>query len=63
MTLVRRCFGSILLVSAVLALFACSPEVGSEAWCEDMREKPKKEWTATEAADYTKYCVFKMEKK
>jgi len=25
---------------------------------EDMKEKPKKDWTASEAADYTKHCVF-----
>ncbi len=45
-----------------LALFtmlgACSPEVGSEAWCKDMEEKPKGEWASNEAADYAKHCLF-----
>lgn len=39
-------------------LTGCSPEVGSEAWCEDMKEKPKGEWTSNEAADYAKHCLF-----
>ena len=50
-------------VFTTLSLFAllagCSPEVGSEAWCKKMDEKPKGEWTANEAADYAKHCVFK----
>ncbi|GAA4649445.1 hypothetical protein GCM10023116_17190 [Kistimonas scapharcae] len=38
---------------------ACSPEVGSEAWCNGLQEKPKGDWTANEATDYAKHCVFK----
>lgn len=49
-------------VTATLALLsllgACAPEVGSEEWCADMKQKPKGEWTANEAADYAKHCVF-----
>jgi hypothetical protein len=40
-------------------LIGCTPEVGSDDWCEDMKDKPKKEWTASEAADYAKHCIFK----
>ena len=36
----------------------CEPEVGSEAWCKAMQEKPKGDWTANEAAEYTKSCLF-----
>ena len=43
----------------VLVLTACAPEVGSDAWCEDMAEKPKGDWTANEAAEFAKSCVFK----
>lgn len=43
----------------LLGLTSCSPEVGSEGWCEQMKEKPKGDWTASEAADYAKYCIFK----
>ena len=39
-------------------LTACAPEVGSEEWCADMKRKSKGEWTANEAADYAKHCVF-----
>lgn len=38
---------------------ACSPEVGSEKWCKNLKEKPKSEWTAQEAKDYAKHCLFK----
>jgi hypothetical protein len=40
-------------------LSACSPKVGSEKWCEKLKEKPKGEWTVNEAKDYAKHCVFK----
>ena len=52
----------ILLVSALgflALLFGCSPEVGSEQWCSDMKEKSKADWTANEAADFAKHCVLK----
>lgn len=48
-----------LLLSLIFTLPACSPEVGSEAWCEDMVEKPKRDWTVNEAAEFAKSCVFK----
>ncbi|WP_038012998.1 DUF3012 domain-containing protein [Terasakiella pusilla] len=41
-----------------LALSACSPEVGSKEWCADMKEKPKGDWSANEATDFAKHCVF-----
>lgn len=37
---------------------ACSPEVGSERWCANLKGKPKGDWTATEAKDYLKHCVI-----
>ena len=40
-------------------LIGCAPELGSEAWCDDMAEKPKGDWTADEAAEFAKNCVFK----
>jgi len=43
----------------LFSLNACTPEVGSEDWCEQMKEKPKADWTSNEAVDYTKHCVFK----
>lgn len=47
-----------LLGSFTLLATACSPEIGSDAWCEQLKEKAKGEWTATEAKDFTKHCIF-----
>ena len=38
---------------------ACSPKVGSEAWCEKMKETPRGDWTVNDAAEFAKHCVFK----
>jgi hypothetical protein len=43
---------------ALLALTACSPDVGSEEWCEDLKEKDKGEWTLNETAEYAKSCIL-----
>lgn len=47
----------VLLLAVMQA--SCAPEVGSNAWCEDMQEKPKGDWTANDAAEFAKSCVFK----
>lgn len=49
------------IISVCLAAFvlsACAPEIGSEEWCADLKEKPKADWTATEAKDFAKHCIF-----
>lgn len=48
----------LMLTLSLSALSACAPEVGSEKWCAQMKEKPKGDWTANEAADFTKHCLF-----
>jgi hypothetical protein len=48
----------LLLLATVFALTACAPEVGSRAWCEAMDEKSKGDWTANEATEYAKNCLF-----
>ncbi|MEM8844883.1 MAG: DUF3012 domain-containing protein [Pseudomonadota bacterium] len=48
----------ILLLLLIILLASCSAEVGSEKWCENLEEKPKGDWTANEAGDYAKYCIF-----
>jgi hypothetical protein len=51
---------NLFIVFCLIAMLSgCSPEVGSKEWCEDMREKPKGDWTANEAADYAKHCVLR----
>lgn len=47
------------LIAALTLLSACSPEVGSQAWCDQLKDKPKGDWTANEATDYAKHCLFK----
>ncbi|MHC4933833.1 MAG: DUF3012 domain-containing protein [Planctomycetota bacterium] len=48
------------LIASLPALWlACSPGVGSDAWCEKMKETPKADWSTREAADFTKHCAFK----
>jgi hypothetical protein len=49
----------IIAITTLILLAACSPEVGSKAWCDSMQDKPKGDWTANEAADYAKHCLFK----
>ena len=48
-------FVALLLLAGLLG---CSAEVGSKEWCEDMREKPKSDWTLSETKDYAKHCVI-----
>lgn len=49
----------VLLPALLSLLTACAPEVGSEEWCQNLKEKPKADWTANEAADFAKHCLFK----
>jgi len=48
----------IVATSFTMALSACDPEVGSPDWCTQLKEKPKGDWTANEAADFAKNCVL-----
>ncbi len=51
------------VIISIISLAGCAPEIGSEEWCEDMKEKPKGDWTANEAKYFTKYCLLKLDKK
>lgn len=50
-----------LVALAGLLLAGCAPEVGSKKWCKAMEAKPKGDWTANEAKDFAKHCLFKAE--
>ena len=50
---------SAVIGAVAVLLAACSPEVGSDEWCNDMKEKAKGDWTASEASDFAKNCVLK----
>lgn len=58
MSVVKKIALVIFAVSSLL-LTGCAPEVGSDAWCKNMKEKPKGDWTSNEAADFAKHCLFK----
>ena len=47
------------VLAALLGLTACAPKVGSEAWCRQMEEKSKGDWTVNEAGDYAKHCILR----
>jgi hypothetical protein len=50
---------SLALVTSLFVILAgCSPEVGSDEWCQDMKEKPKGDWTASETVDYAEHCII-----
>ena len=51
---------AIVAIALTMLIGGCAP-VGSEAWCEKMADKPKGDWTANEASDYAKSCIFKPE--
>ncbi|XOF34062.1 MAG: DUF3012 domain-containing protein [Candidatus Electrothrix sp. YB6] len=48
----------VLLGGAALLLSGCPAKVGSERWCQNMRDKPKADWSASEAVDFAKHCVI-----
>ncbi len=39
-------------------LSACSPEVGSEEWYADLKEKTRGDWSVSEVGDYAKHCLL-----
>ncbi|MCM8855269.1 MAG: DUF3012 domain-containing protein [Candidatus Thiodiazotropha sp.] len=42
----------------LVTILGCSAKVGSEQWCDAMKDKAKADWTANEAADFAKHCIF-----
>ena len=47
------------LAACLLALAACAPEIGSEKWCNQLKDKPKGDWSLNEAADFAKHWIIK----
>jgi len=50
---------TLFLALALVQLTACSAKVGSDEWCQDLKDKDKAQWTASETKDYAKHCLFK----
>jgi hypothetical protein len=58
----RRLKTAMWLSGLAVWLAACAPEVGSPRWCEAMREKPRGDWTANEALEFTRSCLLSGER-
>lgn len=58
MKIVKKYTLILFLGLTTLTIAGCPAQVGSERWCKNMKAKPKAEWTANEAVDFAKYCVF-----
>ena len=54
----KKSLGIVAILLMALSLSACAPEVGTKAWCEDMEDKPKGDWTANDAKAFAKHCMF-----
>lgn len=46
------------VVSLTVFAVGCSPEVGSDAWCADMKKQDKGQWTADDAGNFAKHCLM-----
>jgi hypothetical protein len=55
----KRSLLALCLVSMTVWLGACAPEVGSDKWCQQLKDKPKGDWSMNEAADFAKHCILK----
>ena len=53
-----KTIGLLAIVLFTLSSGGCTKE-GSEAWCAKMKDTPKGDWTANEAADFAKHCIIK----
>ena len=56
----RHCAVELAALALSLSTLAtgCAPEVGSERWCAQMKETAKADWSANEAVDFAKLCLF-----
>lgn len=45
-------------IGALFLLTACEPEMGTQEWCEMIKEKGVENVTAKEGADFAKNCVL-----
>ncbi|WP_290611556.1 DUF3012 domain-containing protein [Arsukibacterium sp. UBA3155] len=54
-------FTVLIVLATALLLTGCAPEVGSKKWCEQLENKPKGDWSANEAKDFAKHCIFRAD--
>jgi hypothetical protein len=46
------------IAGVAVLLAACAPEVGSERWCQAMRDKPRGDWSTNDALEFARSCVL-----
>lgn len=49
----------VMITALMFAFVGCAPRVGSDAWCEKMKETEAGDWSANDAAAYAKNCILK----
>lgn len=55
----KKLIGIVLLsLLASTMLSACDSGPGAKVWCWYMDQKSKADWSANEAADYARRCLF-----
>ena len=59
MSVINKFIASTVAIFFVISMTACSPEIGSDSWCIDMKEKPKADWTSNDAKSFAQNCFFK----
>jgi len=58
MTIINKALSATITLAFLASMTACSPEVGSDQWCNKMKETPKGEWSMNDAGDFTKHCLL-----
>ncbi len=57
--MLKKLAKSLTITSLLIIAYGCAPEVGSDAWCEDMAEKDKGDWSANDASEFASNCIFR----
>lgn len=55
----RKSIAFAITITTFVAIAACKPKVGSDAWCDAMEAKTKGDWTMNEAADFARHCIIR----
>jgi len=59
MTVISKLIAGSIALFLLLTITACSPEVGSDQWCADMKATSSGDWSANQTADFAKHCILK----
>lgn len=51
-------FAFVFGAASLCLLTACSPEPGSQGWCEQKAEQNKSDWTMDDASTYASHCLL-----